>query len=541
MGCISAKDVQQSINKNIYNNMKQTHIIAFDQLFLLQSQCLRDLDLLQNKVISRRINMINITKAHLLNNPKLTDAYKLWTWGVSLCNKGNSKGMNVHYSFNNPNESVDKTTAFNYNLGSCKELRFHWFAIILKEYVEYVQNAKQQYPEDRLKAKDIYEKLKTMKEQSSIYLNTLSLAERTEAFTNIEYNMSKINKGLFNADQFYNNLKDLDIELEALIQKSYQYESEADQWGRKLYRDLDVIPIGNDSYRMRAKMNSLVLLYHPGKKRTQEEEDYYYNIKLERSKIKPKVLFNDEDDKQKIFLFKIRWTGCSEVDEKWSEIAFILEKHSEQIKSIKQIRNKIRYELQTYKYVDDNLIEAWKIYCLSLLTELKDVKITLNISDQESATKILKNQQVLNENLELQTKLFSEYFFTIRPSQQKKLKEYWRKLDFDKQWIQGSFMKSDQFKMMHHQNQYNMMTNQAKNIYEFTTQNPLYQAIYQKKYLKLEKEAEDLFTKGIAIFEEMERLYEQYKIDKDVDKLMKQELRSNDVILKKQSKLSKYN
>lgn len=107
-----------------------------------------------------------------------------------------------------------------------------------------------------------------MKEQSSIYLNTLSLAERTEAFTNIEYNMSKINKGLFNADQFYNNLKDLDIELEALIQKSYQYESEADQWGRKLYRDLDVIPIGNDSYRMRAKMNSLVLLYHPGKKRT---------------------------------------------------------------------------------------------------------------------------------------------------------------------------------------------------------------------------------------------------------------------------------
>lgn len=44
-------------------------------------------------------------------------------------------------------------------------------------------------------------------------------------------------------------------------------------------------------------MNSLVLLYHPGKKRTKEEEDYYYNIKLERSKIKPKTMNNDEDDK----------------------------------------------------------------------------------------------------------------------------------------------------------------------------------------------------------------------------------------------------
>lgn len=82
--------------------------------------------------------MINITKAHLLNNPKLTEAYKLWTWGVSLCNKGNSNGMNVHYSFNNSEESVDKTLTFIYNLGSCKELRFHWFALILKEYVEYV-------------------------------------------------------------------------------------------------------------------------------------------------------------------------------------------------------------------------------------------------------------------------------------------------------------------------------------------------------------------------------------------------------------------
>ncbi|CAD8158652.1 unnamed protein product [Paramecium pentaurelia] len=521
--------------------MKQIHIIAFDQLFLLQSQCLRDLDLLQNKVISRRINLINITKAHLLNNPKLTEAYKLWTWGVSLCNKGNSKGMNVNYSFTNSNESVGKIPTFNYNLGSCKELRFHWFAIILKEYVEYVYNAKQQYPEDRLKAKDIYEKLKTMKEQSSIYFNTLSPSEKIEAFANLEYNMSKINKSLLNADQFYDKLKDLEQELETVIQKNSQYENEADQWGKKLYRDLDVISIGNDSYRMRAKMNSLVLLYHPGQKRTQEEEDYYYNIKLERSKIKPKTLNNDEDDKQKIFQFKIRWTGCSEVDGKWSEISFILGEHNEQIRQIKQIRNKIRYELQTYKYVDDNLIVAWKIYCLSLLTELKNVKITLNISDSESANKILKNQISLSENLELQTKLFSEYFFIIRPSKQKQLKEYWKKLDFDKQWIQGSFMKQDQFKMMQLQNQYNMMTNQAKNIYEFTSQNPVYQANYEKKYMKLEKEGEQLFSNGIAIFNEMERRYEQFKIDKDVDKLMKQQLRSNDIILKKQSKLSKYN
>ncbi|CAD8058581.1 unnamed protein product [Paramecium primaurelia] len=542
MGCISAKDVQQSINKNIYNNMKQIHIIAFDQLFLLQSQCLRELDLLQNKVISRRINMINITKAHLLNNPKLTEAYKLWTWGVSLCNKGNSKGMNVHYSFTNPDESVDKNPTFIYNLGSCKELRFHWFAIILKEYVEYVQNAKQLFPEERLKAKDIYDKLKTMREQSQIYLNNLSPSEKIEAFTNIEYNMSKIHKGLHNADQFYENLKELEFELLTIIDKNYQYENEADQWGRKLYRDLDVISIGNDSYRMRAKMNSLVLLYHPGKKRTSEEEDYYYNIKLDRSKIKPKIMNNnDEEDQEKKFNFKLKWTGCSEVDRKWSEISYILEEHNEQMKQIKQIRNKIRNELQTYKYEDDNLIVAWKIYCLSLLTELKDVKIILNISDQESVQKILKNQIVLSENLQLQSKLFSEYFFIIRPTKQKQLKEYWKKLDFDKQWIQGSFMQYDQFKLIPHQNQYNMMTNQAKNIYEFTSKNPIYQQIYEQKYMRLEKEGEQLFSNGKSLFDEMERLYEQYKIDKDVDKLMKQQLRSDDIILKKKSKLSKYN
>ncbi|CAD8158613.1 unnamed protein product [Paramecium octaurelia] len=539
MGCISAKDVQQSINKNIYNNMKQIHIIAFDQLFLLQSQCLRDLDLLQSKVISRRINLINITKAHLLNNPKLTEAFRLWTWGVSLCNKGNSKGINVHYNFSNPNESVDKNLTFIYNLGSCKELRFLWFAIILKEYVEYVQIAKQQFPEERLKAKDIYDKLKTMREQSQIYLNTLSPAEKIESFSNIEYNMSKIHKGLHNADSFYEHLKELEFELLAVIDKSNQYEIEADQWGRKLYRDLDVIPVGEDSYRMRAKMNSLVLLYHPGKKRTQEEEDYYYNIKLERSKIKPKIMNNDEEDKK--FNCKLRWTGCSEVDRKWSEISYILEEHNQQMKQMKQIRNKIRNELQTYKYEDDNLIVAWKIYCLSLLTEIKDVKITLNISDQETVQRILKNQVPLSQNLELQSKLFSEYFFIIRPSKQKQLKEYWKKLDFDKQWIQGSFMGYDQFKLMHHQDQYNMMTNLAKNIYEFTSKNPDYQEIYQKKYMRLEQEAEQLFNDGKSIFEEMERLYEQYKIDKDVDKLMRQQLRSDDIILKKKSKLSKYN
>ncbi|CAK77728.1 unnamed protein product (macronuclear) [Paramecium tetraurelia] len=539
MGCMSAKDVQQSINKNIYNNMKQIHIIAFDQLFLLQSQCLRDLDLLQSKVISRRINMINITKAHLLNNPLLTEAYKLWTWGVSLCNRGNSKGMNVHYSFSNPNESVEKNPTFIYNLGSCKELRFLWFAIILKEYVEYVQIAKQQFPEQRLKAKDIYDKLKTMKEQSQIYLNNLSPAEKVEAFSNIEYNMGKIHKGLHNADSFYEHLKELEFELLSVIDKNNQYENEADQWGRKLYRDLDVILIGDDSYRMRAKMNSLVLLYHPGKKRAQEEEDYYYNVKLERSKIKPKIMNNGEEDKK--FNCKLRWTGCSEVDRKWSEISYILEEHNEQMKQIKQIRNKIRNELQTYKYEDDNLIEAWKIYCLSLLTEIKDVKITLNISDQESVQRILKNQVPLTQNLELQSKLFSEYFFIIRPSKQKQLKEYWKKLDFDRQWIQGSFMNYDQFKQMHHQDQYNMMTNSAKNIYEFTSKNPVYQQIYEKKYVRLEQEAEQLFNNGKSIFEEMQILYEQYKIDKDVDKLMRQQLRSDDIILKKKQKLSKYN
>ena len=76
-------------------------------------------------------------------------------------------------------------------------------------------------------------------------------------------------------------------------------------------------------------MNSLVLLYHPGKKSTPEEVYYYYNIKLERSKIKPKILINDEDDKEKKFNFKIKWTGCQEVDRKWSEISFILEEHNE--------------------------------------------------------------------------------------------------------------------------------------------------------------------------------------------------------------------
>ncbi|CAD8070302.1 unnamed protein product [Paramecium sonneborni] len=541
MGCISTKDVQQSINKNIYNNMRQINIIAFDQLFLLQSQCLRDLEQLQNKVISNKINLINITKAHLLNDPKLYEAYKLWTWGVSLCNKGNSKGMNVNFSFKIPQESIDKNPTFIYNLGACKELRFHWFAIILKKYFEYVYHAKQQFPQERLKAKDIYDKLKTMKEQTSIYLNNLSPNEKIEAIANIEYNMSKIHKGLHNADQFYEKLRELEQELEIIIEKNNQYENEADQWGKKLFRDLDVIPVGDDSYRMRAKMNSLVLLYHPGKKRIQEEEDYYYNIKLERSKIKPKIQHNDEDDQVKKFNFKLRWTGCSKVDRKWSEISFILEEHNEQIKQIKYIRNKIRFELQTYKYEDDNLIVAWKIYCLSLLTELKDVKITLNISDQESTQNILKNQIALSEKLQLQSQLFSEYFFITRPSKQKQLKDYWKKLDFDKKWVEGSFLEYEQFKMMHHQNQYNMMTNQAKNIYLFTSQMQVYQNIYEKKYMKLEQEAQQLFTNGKAIFDEMEKLYEQYKIDKDVDKLMIQQLRSDDIILKKKSKLSKYN
>lgn len=35
----------------------------------------------------------------------------------------------------------------------------------------------------------------------------------------------------------------------------------------------------------------------------------------------------------------------------------------------------------TYKYVEDNLIVAWKIYCLSLITELKNVKIIININE----------------------------------------------------------------------------------------------------------------------------------------------------------------
>lgn len=56
-----------------------------------------------------------------------------------------------------------------------------------------------------------------MKEQSSIYLNNLSPSEKIEAIANIEFNMSKINKGLFNADQFYNNLKELELELETVI------------------------------------------------------------------------------------------------------------------------------------------------------------------------------------------------------------------------------------------------------------------------------------------------------------------------------------
>lgn len=75
-------------------------------------------------------------------------------------------------------------------------------------------------------------------------------------------------------------------------------------------------------------MNSLVLLYHPGKKRT-PEEDYYYNIKLERSKIKPKIINNDEENEKKQFHFDLKWTGCSEVDRKWSEISYILEEHNE--------------------------------------------------------------------------------------------------------------------------------------------------------------------------------------------------------------------
>lgn len=33
-------------------------------------------------------------------------------------------------------DSLDHSLLFSYNLGLCSELRFHWFGIILKEYID---------------------------------------------------------------------------------------------------------------------------------------------------------------------------------------------------------------------------------------------------------------------------------------------------------------------------------------------------------------------------------------------------------------------
>ena len=74
-----------------------------------------------------------------MSQPNLLDAYKVWTWAVSLCNKGESKG-NAKFTFNKQ-EEFDKKPAFEYSLGKCGDARLFWFGKFLSDYIKGVFRA----------------------------------------------------------------------------------------------------------------------------------------------------------------------------------------------------------------------------------------------------------------------------------------------------------------------------------------------------------------------------------------------------------------
>jgi hypothetical protein len=134
--------------------------------------------------------MMRLTKASHLKEPTLLDAYKLWTWGVSCCNEGNSKGNNVEYKFDTESHSFD------YELGKCGEVRFDWFGDFLNDYVDGVNRAKETFPEVKDRVEAMFDRIKLMKEKIVGFLGPFQGAEKFKAIGLVGVNITALGRGV---------------------------------------------------------------------------------------------------------------------------------------------------------------------------------------------------------------------------------------------------------------------------------------------------------------------------------------------------------
>lgn len=95
-------------------------------------------------------------------------------------------------------------------------------------------------------------------------------------------------------------------------------------------------------------------------------------------------------------------------------------------------------------------------------------------------------------------KYFLEYFYLCSPDRRGPLDESWAtfndKFGLLMQWSLGEFTKYPTFKLANLVDQYNMMTNVAKNIYALRAYKPVAVRVYGKGFLRVKKDSEDFWN-----------------------------------------------
>lgn len=188
-------------------NVLPTTILEFDQIFLVISEILTEAEDIRNAVVPGRMNMMKITKANHYNNPTLVDAYKLWTWGVSCCNKGESKG-NVEFEFTEDNK-------FKYKLGACGEVRFDWFGDFLNNFLKGISKAREVFPTVKEKIDAMHARIKGLSDKKNEFLARIpGTGDKAKAGGAVASNLAILNRSVKISEQFLEKLEGYEAEIQ---------------------------------------------------------------------------------------------------------------------------------------------------------------------------------------------------------------------------------------------------------------------------------------------------------------------------------------
>lgn len=58
--------------------------------------------------MSSRELILRITKVHHVQNPKILDAFKIWTWVIGICNDGSLDGIEFKADWNDVSKRKKK-------------------------------------------------------------------------------------------------------------------------------------------------------------------------------------------------------------------------------------------------------------------------------------------------------------------------------------------------------------------------------------------------------------------------------------------------